>query len=56
VAEDTLGSSCVLVTARDAIAEKSYVGDQVPASCHTNEIHIFVREEEEVGGEWGFEI
>ena len=55
VAEDTLGSSCVLVTTRDAIAEESYVTDQVTALCHTNEIHIFVREEG--GGEkGGFEI
>ena len=45
VAEDTLGSSCVPVTTRDAIAEESYVTDQVTALCHTNEIHIFVREE-----------
>ena len=47
-------SSCVLVTTRDAIAEESYVTDQVTALCHTNEIHIFVREEE--GGGKGFEI
>jgi hypothetical protein len=49
VAEDTLGSSCVLVTARNAIAEENYISDQFTASCHTNEIHIFVRGEKGEG-------
>lgn len=39
------------MTTRDAVAEESYVTDQVTALCHTNEIHIFVREVE--GGGWG---
>jgi hypothetical protein len=43
------------VTARDAVAEERYVTDQVTASCHTNEINIFVREEE-VGGKGGLKF